>query len=228
MKIPIKTLEEYLNCKIKKNSQVIGFDTATRCGVCSIKTNTRFATFDWTFKEFDSSDQHDMYKNMFYEFNSIISEDMNCAVIEDVFIGLNRMGAIKLVRMGTLAMANCLSMGVHFEIISASSARSKLKIDARKFGKGKSKLAVADWLKNTLNIELDDSDISDAIVLALLGIIEDMDFKPTYKKKKRKAKKKTVGKKKKVTRKVRAKSKSSITVAQAKKYARKSRLTPKQ
>ena len=54
---------------------------------------------------------------------------------------------------------------------------------------GKSKESVAKWLSNKFNIDLKgDDDASDAVVLALLGILEDMDFRSQVQIKKEKEK----------------------------------------
>lgn len=176
MKIELKKLEKITGYKIKKDFTAIGFDTAKRTGVCQIKTNGKCADLDWTFVEFDDKIEHTYYKNMvqFFE-GSLINQDL--AIIESTFVGQNVMGSISLTRLGAFGISEAIRKKIPWERIGASSARSKLKIDARKFGKGKSKESVAYWLETQLGIKLDDPDISDAIVLCLLGICEGMDFR---------------------------------------------------
>lgn len=176
MKITLKKLEEVTGYKIKRGFTTIGYDTAERTGVCQIKTNTKVAEFDWTFVEFDSKNEHIYYKNMvlFFE-NSLNNQDL--AVIESTFVGQNPMGSISLTRLGAFGISEAIRKKIPWERIGASSARAKLKIDARKLGKGRSKESVAYWLETKLGIKLDDPDISDGIVLALLGICQDMDFR---------------------------------------------------
>ncbi|MHA1789184.1 MAG: crossover junction endodeoxyribonuclease RuvC [Candidatus Helarchaeota archaeon] len=189
MKIKIKELEKKLGYKIKKNFLCTGFDTAKRTGVCSIKTKKNYAYFDWFFVEFDNQSHKETLKQMYKEFKSILlDEDM--AVVEEVFLGYNRAGSLQLAKMGTMVVANCVNKEIDFELVLAITARAKLKIDSRKFGKGNSKKSVAYWLKNTLDIEVEDEDISDAIVLGLLGICEGMDFSVPKKSKKRRRKRK--------------------------------------
>lgn len=175
MKIPIKKLESMLGYKIKKNFKCIGLDTARRTGVAFIETTKTHVQIDWIFLEFNYENQIQMLTQMHNEFKKLFTDE-NLAVVEEVFLGLNRCGSLHLAKMGTLAVGICIDKKIPFELILAQSARSKFKINTRKFGKGKSKLAVADYLKS-IGIEVDDEDISDSIILALLAICENMNFK---------------------------------------------------
>jgi len=183
MKILIKDLEKKLNYKIKKNFIGVGVDTASRTGVCFIKTTKKYVNLDWIFLEFSYNNQEEMLRQMHKEFGKLFTNEQ-LAVVEEVYVGWNRMGCLRLAKMGTLAVAQCLNKNIDFELISALSARAKFSINTRKYGKGKSKLAVADYLKE-IGIEVDDPDISDGVILALLSICEGMDFKPKTKRKKK-------------------------------------------
>lgn len=176
MKIEIKKLESILGYKIKRNFVSIGFDTAKRTGVCQINTDENYAIFEWTFVEFDQKDEHQYYKNMvnFFE-NTLIKQ--NLAIIESTFVGINPMGSLLLTRLGAFGISACIRKNINWEKIGASSARAKLKINARLYGKGKSKKSVAYWLESKLGINLDDEDISDSIILSLIGILENVSYK---------------------------------------------------
>ena len=128
---------------------------------------------------------------------SIFNQDI--VVIEDTYLqyfGRSAQADVfkKLTRFGTLALSVCLEKDIPREFILAKSSRSKLGIKTSKkagYGKGQSKKAVADWLNKNLDINLKgDDDASDAIVLALLGILEDMDFRSQIEIKKEKDAKK--------------------------------------
>jgi len=182
MKIPIKKLEEITGHKVKKNFTSVGLDTAQRTGVAFIKTTDKYANIDCTFLEFKGmGDCKQIYKTMVNTFSDIFTIQ-HFAVIEQVFVGFNRAGSVELARYGSFAIAECIKKGIPYDLISAVSCRAKLGINTREFGKGKSKQAVAHWLKNKLNIELNDEDASDAICLAICGILEGFDFKPKAKK----------------------------------------------
>lgn len=188
-KIKLKKLESILGYNIKQNIQSIGLDIAERTGVCIITTDNEYTNFDWFFIEFDKSDIEKVYKEMYREFLHIIQKNKkkdNIVIIEDTF--LMRFGKYiqadvfkKLTRFGTLALAVCYDRNIEHEFILAKSSRAKLKI---KMITGKPKKSVANYLKEKFNLQLEDDDLSDSIVLSMLGICEGIDFTPPPKKKK--------------------------------------------
>lgn len=183
MKISIKKLEEKLGYKIKRDFKSVGFDTARICGVAFIRTTQTYAHFDWCYLEFENKTQEDLLAQMYKEFGKLLSDE-NFAVVEEVFLGFSKSGSLHLAKMGTMAVAQCVAKEIPYKLILAMSARAKFKINTRKYGKGKSKLAVKDWLKETLGIEINEDNCEDAVVLALLGVCEEMDFGAKIKKKK--------------------------------------------
>jgi len=176
IKLKIIELEKSLNKKLKKNFISIGFDTASITGVGIISTDTSNVTIDWALIKFEANTIQELYTQMYQEFGKFITKDKKCCVIEDVFLGMNPNVTIKLARFGGLVMAHAIEKNVHFETIGASSARSKLFTLDRKKYKGKTKQAVADYLKS-IGIKIDEDNCADGIILALLGIIVDMDFR---------------------------------------------------
>lgn len=187
MKIKIKDLEKKLGKTIKKNTKVVGVDTAKRCGVCFITTTNTMACFDWMFLEFNASSQKEQLIQIYNEFGKLFNNE-DLAIIEEVFVGFSRKGSISLAKMGTLVIAQCLNKKIDFQTINAVSARNKFFKINYKIYKGRTKEAVANYLKNALDIWLDDYDISDAIILALCGICENINF--TISKKKHRKRKK--------------------------------------
>lgn len=179
MNIKLTDITKITGYKTKKNTVSLGLDTAKRSGLAIIQTNDKYATLNWLFIEFkDAGSKTQIYKTMVKTFeNYFINIDK--AVIEQVFVGFNRAGSVELARYGSFAIAECIKKEIPYDLISAVSARSRLGIKTSKsagYGKGKSKLAVADYLKNNFDIELDDEDASDAIILAMLGILEGVKF----------------------------------------------------
>ncbi|MHA2013318.1 MAG: crossover junction endodeoxyribonuclease RuvC [Candidatus Helarchaeota archaeon] len=176
MKIKIKDLEKKLGYKIKKNFISVGFDCATTTGVGIISTTKTYAIIDWTLIKFETNNKQELYKRMYQEFKKCISPDTDCCVVEDVFFGMNPDTTIKLSRFGGLVLANAIDKKVHFETIGAKSARAKLfKLDYKKY-KGKSKQAVADYLKK-LGIKIEEDNVADGLILAILGVIDGIDFR---------------------------------------------------
>lgn len=176
MKIKLKTIEKITKYKIKQNVLSIGLDLAMRTGICSIHTDNHYAYFKWLFLEFDSINEKILYRNMVNAFENLMNKQ-NIAIIEKPFVGFSRSGSMKLSTFCGFAICEAIKKSIPYELISAVSARSKFKIDTRSYGKGKSKVAVADWLKKNFKLELDDNDISDSIILALCGICKGIKFK---------------------------------------------------
>lgn len=196
MKIKLDHIEKITGYKIKKYYKSIGLDIAERTGLCNISTTDKYATIKFNFLEFDNNDINRVYKDMFSSFKvSIFNQDI--VVIEDSFYGVGNPDVFKkLIRFGSLALAVSLEKDIKREFILATTSRSKLSIKTTEkagYGKGKSKKAVADWLRKYLGIDLEgDDDASDAVVLAILGILEDFDFRSKVLIKKEKAKEKNV------------------------------------
>ena len=185
MKIKLDKIKEITGYDVKTNFKSLGLDIAERTGVCNIETTDKYATLSFNFVEFDKSDIKEVYKNMYNTFKVTIT-DQDLVVIEDSYLqyfGRYAQADVfkKLTRFGSLALANSLEKKIQYEFILAKSSRAKLKILTTAkagYGKGQSKKAVADWLKNNLDIDLKgDDDASDAVVLALLGILEGLDFR---------------------------------------------------
>ena len=174
-------MEEKLKKTIKKNFKSIGVDTAKITGIIFLKTDDIYIYIDGLVLGFKTENKKEVYGTMVRTFEKLFNEE-DLAIIEDTFIGFNRKGSIELTRYGAFAIAEVIKKSIPYEIISAVSARSKFKIDTRKYGKGKSKKAVADWV-NEIGVKLVDNNLVDGFVLALCGICEEIDFTKKTKKK---------------------------------------------
>lgn len=175
MKLKISELEKRLNKKIKKNFKVISFDTAKITGVCFMSTTKTHITIDWCKLEFNYDNQEEMLRLMYKEFGQLLGNE-DLAVIEEVFVGFSRTGSIHLAKMGTLAVAQCIRKNIDFKLILAKSARSKFfKLDSKKY-KGKTKVAVGNYLES-IGLKTEDLDVNDALILALCGMCKDIDFR---------------------------------------------------
>lgn len=195
-KIPIKKLEDVTGYKVKQNHNVVGYDLATRSGICFIETSKTEVKFDWMFIEFKGTgNTKEKYRTMVRTFADVVSAKTDLNVIEDTYLSFfgNKFAQAEvfkqLSRYGGFLISESVRKNVPYEIIGASSSRSKLGVKTAGYGRGNSKLAVADWLRDNLQLDLDDNDISDAIVLAILGILQGMDFKAKAKTKKKSTKK---------------------------------------
>jgi len=197
IKISIDNLEKKLNKKLKKNFTSVGFDTAVSCGIGIISTSDTEVEIDWSLIKFEANSQIELYKQMYYEFGNFIDKSIDFVVVEDVFLGMSPAVTIKLSRFGGLVMAQAINNNIPFATIGASSSRAKLFTLDRKKYKGKPKEAVADYLKS-IGIEIDEDNCADGVILALLGIIEGMDFRSATEIAKEKKAVKKLKKKKKV------------------------------
>jgi Holliday junction resolvasome RuvABC endonuclease subunit len=176
IKISIKDLELKLGRKIKRNFSSVGIDTASITGVGFVTSNENDVNIDWSLISFKANTIQQLYKQMYNEFGAFIDESIDIVVVENVFLGMNPDVTIKLARFGGLAMACAINKNIPFETIGASSSRAKLFTLDRKKYKGKPKEAVADYLKS-IGIEITEDNCADGVILALLGIIDGMDFR---------------------------------------------------
>lgn len=192
MKILIEKIEEVTGKKIKENFISIGLDIATRCGICQVQVKSKYVHFEWFYVNFTSNTRTQKYKQIVQVFEDIINKDQNIVVIEDTY--LKYFGRIpqvqvlkQLTRYGAFGISEAVRKNIKYEIIGAKQSRAEIGVNTAGYGKGNSKKAVADWLKTNLNIDLQgDDDVSDAIVLALLGILEGVSFKTKRKPRKKK------------------------------------------
>ena len=193
MKIKIADLEKRIKYyKIKRNFISFGLDTAQVSGLVTLRTDNDYVHIeDYIVLSFKTKNHKEIYRSMVKTFEKMIDKNTNLAVIESVFVGKNAAGSVELAKYGSFAIAECIKKDINYEIISAVSAKSKLKIDTMRFGAGKAKEAVGWWLKNVLGINLTDNNIQDACVLSILGICDGLDFKPNTVKKKTVYKRKT-------------------------------------
>jgi Holliday junction resolvasome RuvABC endonuclease subunit len=186
MKLDIKKIENKIGYKIKRNFKSIGLDTAQACGVVILKTNKTQIDVDYLVLSFKTKNHKEIYHSMVKTFERLIDDDMY-AIIEQVFVGFSRAGSIELARYGSFCISECIKKGIDYDLISAVSARSKFNIDTKRCGKGKTKQAIGLWITETLGLNFQDDNINDAMVLALIGLCENISLEP--KSKKRKAKK---------------------------------------
>ncbi|MHA1737853.1 MAG: hypothetical protein ACTSWD_04650 [Candidatus Heimdallarchaeota archaeon] len=148
-----------------------------------MKSDDKFIHIDSIVLGFKTKNKKEIYQSMVKTFERLFSDE-DMAIVEEVFVGFSRAGSVELAKYGAFAISELIKKNIPFETISAVSARAKFKINTRKYGKGKSKLAVSDFLKS-IKIDVTDDNIADAIVLALIGICDGIDFTPKVKPKKK-------------------------------------------
>ena len=175
MKILIKDLEKKIDYKIKRNFTSIGIDTAQVSGIVFLKSDKEYLNIDHLVLSFKTKEHKEIYHTMVKTMEKLFQKE-DFAVVEEVFVGFSRAGSVELAKYGAFAISELIRKDIPYETISAVSARAKFKIDTKKCGKGKSKDAVAMWVKN-LGIKMTDNNIVDGLVLALCGICDGLDFR---------------------------------------------------
>jgi len=176
MKIRISSLETVLGKKIKRNTSVLGMDTAyKRTGWCIITTNKTYLNIDdYGYIDIVGDNDYTKYNTIINIFKELV-KDVKSVIIEDTFLKIMRIkgrtivgnpdGFKKITRVGGIAYTLARLAGKYVEYILASSARKKIGI---KNGK---KEKVQEQFKHLLSIDIEDDDIIDAIILALGGCI---------------------------------------------------------
>ena len=129
-----------------------GLDIATRTGVCWIKANSKYLNLDWTFIKFDNTNLKLMYEAMINKFAEIIPDDAY-TIIENIYFGGNRNTCIKLGRFNGFVISEAVKKKVRWVLIGASSARSKLGINTKKWPPQELKKATLESLIKALEYE---------------------------------------------------------------------------
>lgn len=171
--IKIKDLEKRLERRIKRNIISLGIDPASRTGWCSAITDKDTVIFDYGFIDVKSKDVFFKYNQLINYFTDLFSifKSKDCekiVVIEDVFFGKNINTLKMLARIGMIAYVLSHQKNLPRTYILASTARSSLGF------KGTSKKPEVHYeIKNKLKIDLNDEDATDALILSLIGIVEE-------------------------------------------------------
>lgn len=177
MKVLIKDIERKIGYKLKRNIRSLGIDNATIAGLVCLKTDDEFLYVDdYMVLNFNTKDHKERYHTIVKTYEKIIDSKLDFVVLEDTFMGFSRRGSMELARMGGLVIAEMVKKEVNYAIIGAISSRAKFSIDINACGKGNTKKAIMGWVKS-LGFEFKDNNLADGFLLALLGIIEGMDFR---------------------------------------------------
>jgi len=175
----IAKVEKRFNIKLKRNSTVLGIDTASKTGYAIAKTDEKKLILEIGFVNINVSQikdkdiRHEMLYTAIHEaFSSLIASRFDTVVIENVFHQYNPDTTILLARFGGIIYDICKTKQVKNIVWkSASQARKALGIN-QKCPKGKSKETIVARINEKLNISLQNNDEIDAIVLALNGLLQ--------------------------------------------------------
>ena len=164
----IETAEKRLNRDFKKNTVVLGLDTAfRRTGWCLLTTNDKDVKIEHGFINMDSKDKYYTYNNVIKVFSSLIKPGQK-VMIEDTFFRFNANMFKKISRVGAVAYTIAHLKGCKAEYLLATQARKRIGIKATM----KKKLVQAQF-KKQMKLTLNDEDIIDAMIVAFAGLVEE-------------------------------------------------------
>lgn len=167
IKLNITDLQNILQKPIKRNCRILGLDVAARTGWCVIYSNSKKIEIDYGFINLKTPDMYFKFDKFIEEMSFLIKKD-DIVVIEDSFMQNNAWVLKMLAKMEGIAYTVArLNKAKSIQFIMASSSRKTIGI------KGNCKKAdVANWLSNNLKVNLEDEDAADAIVLGLVGVLQ--------------------------------------------------------
>ena len=165
----LSVLEKRLGKRLKQDESCVGLDTASRSGWCKITTDSKndLVKIDYGYIKVDSKDMYFKLDELIKIFSNLIDTWKCQIVIEDVFFGRNVNTLKLLTRIGTICYTLARLKVYKTEFILAVSARSKLG-----FKTNVKKEVVHEQFSKQLKLEIKDVDIVDAVVLALVGLLE--------------------------------------------------------
>ncbi len=184
-KIKIKTVETFLDIHLKHNCISTGFDVSVRStGIAVVRTTDTYLIIDKIHKitipkNVKQIDALDLFINQLNEFAMEMSKkykiDIN--IIEDCYMGRNVNTLKALARHSVLVYDKFKGLARKQEFMLPTVARSRINFKkSSKLIKGHAlKKELIEYVNIALGLKLKpkDTDIADAIVLALAGLREE-------------------------------------------------------
>jgi len=184
-KINKEFVEDFLEVELKPNIISIGWDVSMRStGIAVIRTTDSYLTVEILDKiqipkSVNDKDALDLFIDQVDSFAKKISQTykIDYNVIEDCFFGNNVKTLKALARHSALVYDRFRGLSRIQYFILPTTARSKVKFKkSSKEIKGQAlKKEIIDYINNALSLTLTakDTDLSDALVLALAGLTEE-------------------------------------------------------
>jgi Holliday junction resolvasome RuvABC endonuclease subunit len=171
----IEKIEKRFEIILKKNATVLGLDTASKTGYCIAKTDSKKLILEIGFINVDVRKIEDKYARNEMRYNVIcdtlqdlITTRFETVCIEDVYYGCNILSLILLARIGAIAYTICKVKKIKNIVWkSAVQARKLLGLPCNK-----KKEIVQKFFCKKLNVSLSNPDEIDAIILALVGLLQ--------------------------------------------------------
>lgn len=167
--IKISEIEKKLGKKLRKRTKVLGLDTASKTGYAILETTDKYMTIDVGIIAVKSKDMYFKYDRIIDYLKKLINDNKYRIIIEDTFFSRNAKTLKMLTRIGAFGYLLAKEIGCkNIRFIMASLARKTVG-----FKGNAKKIELVDKVNKLLGTELKTHDITDAIILALNGLIKE-------------------------------------------------------
>jgi Holliday junction resolvasome RuvABC endonuclease subunit len=179
-KIPIQKIEKAIGKNLKRNCTAIGFDVAKNHTGIAVITTLKASLILGERHTIDNQKSKDQLESMEYylgELNNFISrvqmKGHKIFIIEDCFFGFNVNTLKVLARCSILTWRELKHISDSIYLILAKSARSKIGFVKDTKRKSSAKAQVQEYINKLFGIEEADDNKTDALALALQGLLDE-------------------------------------------------------
>jgi len=182
-KINIKSVEIFLNKKLKRNCISVGYDVAMHStGIVRIRTTEDFLVIEdmvriITPNDISQNDALDLFTEQLDTFKNKENEKpkINISIIEDCFFGQNVNTLKALARHSVLVYDRMKRISNITMILLPISARSKVGFvkSNKKIKRSMLKKEIMNFVSLALDTKIKDEHLADGCILALAGLIKE-------------------------------------------------------
>lgn len=182
-KIKLVKVEAELECDLSINQAVLGVDVAMHnTGLAVIRTTEDYLILDILHniivpKKVDLLTGVDLFLSQLSEFKHPIAQKykLDKMIIEDCYLKFNVEVLKKLARFGILVYSEMKEITAYSEFMKPTTARKlvNFKTSCKSVKGDKLKKEIVGYVNNCLQVEIKDDNQSDAVILALAGLVED-------------------------------------------------------
>jgi len=168
----IKDVEKSFDIKLKRNTKVLGIDTASTTGWAIITTEDELLYLDYGVIKVDTKDKYFKYNEIIDIFSNLIKEEYD-VIVEDTFFRFNPAMYRMISRIGAIAYTLAHLRGCNVKYVGPSTARKHLGI------KGNAKKVDAHkQFHDKIKLEFINNDVTDAMILAFNGLLMEEECLP--------------------------------------------------
>jgi Holliday junction resolvasome RuvABC endonuclease subunit len=178
-KLKIQALEKKLGKKLKINTTALGFDVAKKHTGIAILITLKSSIYIYKLHTINNEkgDLTESFEYFLGELNNFISnvkfKGHKVFVIEDCFFGQNVTTLKALARFSALVWRELKHIADEIYFILPTPARKKIGFKKDKKSKAKAKRQVRDYINKLFGTDIKDEDKTDAMALALAGLIKE-------------------------------------------------------